>query len=202
MRPARRLAPDAPVPLGGCCSAPRESVGCPSGAGARPGPHSGHRFARLPVVWIRGYIGNKWGECKPKREIKPNLFSVRSEPCPGATKSRAGRERVLRLARPPDGASPAAARDAANVTNGGVGAAGLAAGPLSRPLPASGERGIAAVRLLRFSLLRLRGRAGVGGRQERNCCCCLPLLPSRWAGGVGRGSCGLRAARQVLARRA
>ncbi len=39
------------------------------------------------------------------------------------------------------GASPAAALDAANVTNGGVGVAGLAAGPLSRPLPAGGERG-------------------------------------------------------------
>ena len=36
--------------------------------------------------------------------------------------------RVPRLARPPDGASPA----------------GLAAGPLSHPLPASGERGFAA----------------------------------------------------------
>ncbi len=46
------------------------------------------------------------------------------------------------------GASPAAALDAANVANGGVGAAGLAAGPLTRPLPAGGERGIAAAQAL------------------------------------------------------
>ncbi len=46
------------------------------------------------------------------------------------------------------GASPAAALDAANVANGGVGTAGLAAGPLTRPLPASGERGIAVAQAL------------------------------------------------------